>query len=370
MAENNKKTTKNTVSKKAVKKTTASKRVKKVDTPMTFHDNPKKNIAWYAVSAALVSVVVLANILPSDTLIGMGEPLKAKPVVARTSITIPTKVDIVGGPENIRVNESELITDIQSMDELEVLLQKNVESVENALKVITKRELRTVEQLDAISKTALGLDVRLAQLQQEIITLQQKKDEETKIQNPSRIFLGQMMIFLTDSYNRGNVSHKQLNNLKDFSNTVAHNEKMVEAVAKLIAITPDEGPVTLTELALLAGRLMQQGAPEVEDLLQEPSKEEGYVADAKRYLADWVEVKKLSVEGENQPWVIALNNIQQALSRGNVDKAQAIIAHEKSFERDTRVNPFKAKIKTYIKQQAALNDVVSVYSDSYVMSVQ
>lgn len=357
---------KKTANKPAVK----SAKLEKSRNPMTFHDNPKKNIVWYAVSAALVSLVVLANILPADTLIGVGESLKPAPVVSRTSITIPTKVDILGGVENIRVNEEKLTDDINSMADLEIILKKNVNTVENALTAITKRELRTVEQLDAIAKTALGLDVRLAQLQSEIIDIQKKNEENVKIQNPSRIFLGQMMIFLTDSYNRGNVSHKQLNNLKDFSKSIAQNEAMVEAVDKLIMVTPDIGPTTLTELALFAGDLMRQGPPEVEDLLETGINEEGYVAEAKRYLADWVEVKKLSVEGEDHPWISALKDIQQSLARGNVEKTELLMRNTKAFERDLRLNPFKEKVAIYIEQQKALNVVMSVYNESYVMSAQ
>tara|TARA_R110000868_G_scaffold218576_1_gene468974 strand:+ start:118479 stop:119606 length:1128 start_codon:yes stop_codon:yes gene_type:complete len=375
MAQTKKKTIKTTpkkaVPKKAVKNAKNPKVLDETEEgePMTFHDNPRKNIVWYTVSAALVSVVVLANIIPSDMLIGKGEPLEPTSVVSRTNIGIPTKVDIIGGSENIKVNKSELAKDINSIDDLEGLLKENVRSVEGALNAISKREVRTVQQLDAIAKTALGLDVRLAQLQEEITSLKIKKEEEAKIQDPSRIFLGQMIIFLTDAYHRGSVTHKQLNNLKEFSLKISENEGMAEAVDALIKVTPDEGPVTLTELSLLAGHLMTAGTPEVEDLLK-TSTEEGFVGEAKRYLSDWVELKKISVDENTNPWVQTLSQIQIALSRGNVEKVQSLIESEKAFERDLRIAPLQTKIKTYIEQQKALNATVTAYSENYVMSAQ
>lgn len=326
--------------------------------PMTFHDNVKKNIAWYGAAGALVSVVVLANILPNTSLD------MPKHVVQNSFETF----EAPNLDTELSVHVDKMQTEVENLDELEGLLKKNVSAVEGALEVVYSREKHTMEQLDGIAKIAHGLDARLQQLQDDLEKVQSEKALEEKVQNPNYNVLSQKIIFLTDAYHRGQVTQAQLLDLKIFAETALEDVDMVQKLSALADITPVDGPVTLSELSIHALELMHKGMPAVADLMQTGDADNGYMAQAKRYLSDWVQIQKLDTQIKGASWVEKMLEVQKLLAKSQVEKALKLLNESAVLQRDVRTNALKTKINLYQQQQNALSAVLQSYSQIYAVT--
>ena len=241
--------------------------------------------------------------------------------------------------------------------------------------------LDSVDQRSAnVAGTINNLQAQIQQLKGDISKLKSGVQEASSKENKNLVntFLGQMMVFLTSNYQSGTANHQQIANIREFAEVGLQDQSLVTALDNLTKVTPENGIVTLSELNLMASKHQRMGPPKAEDLsakneTAEPEEELSLTDKIKNKFSDWVSVSKTNpsdIPDFTHPWMMAIDEMQYKISRGDVAGARLLLTESEVLNRDKRLQELGNSMVVYLNQQNNLQRVFDIFVNSYVIQAK
>lgn len=178
--------------------------------------------------------------------------------------------------------------------------------------------------------------------------------------DPAQVFMGHMIHVIVNNYHRGGPQGKHLTHVNRYITAVMRNEELQKSMAELMAITPEEGPVTLEELRFLANNIYREGPPQF-GVPAEETRSENWWA----YVDSWAKIRKVD-NTRLKNWQQSMYDLQLAVSQGRVASASAVYDVSPLLRQDERLQKFAERMHLYLEQQQKLNKLFRSFVDSYV----
>lgn len=177
---------------------------------------------------------------------------------------------------------------------------------------------------------------------------------------------GVLLQITTNRYQQGGPQIKNLTDLRNLAVALHSDTSLITAIDSLIALTPEEDPVTLAELEFYLQSLHEQGAPkpveasvvgassEQQATLEQPLSWRQRVA---RWFKSLVRVEKLPDASLMAAWQQQLAELRLLVAQGQIDKAAAMFASSGVLQSDVRLRSFAEHLGRYVAQQQQLHEL-------------
>lgn len=173
--------------------------------------------------------------------------------------------------------------------------------------------------------------------------------------------LGTTLSLLLSTWGQGGVLPRQLANAAAGLAEQTGQKALASAAADLRRSTPREGPATLSLLLVEADKILALGAPK--DLPETDAAAQAETSWFRRQIALLIHV---GAPSSQTTWTSSMLTAQQLIARGAVADA-ANVLDTAPLGPDTRLNPLRLQLRTYLLQTGRLTHTITTYANTFLV---